>query len=142
MIVVGIIGVLASIMIPVARSWRHDAQRVAFVGSLKTFANSTVQFVAETGMLPPGGRAGTLPYYLRNHIRQSAWEQPTPIGGQWDIDTSRRSGWSRVGVLFGQQDDRRTEFMENIDGMIDDGHIGRGDFRRVGFRKYMFYIVR
>lgn len=141
-IVVAIIGILASIVVPIAKSWRNDAQRVAFVSSLKTFANSGVQFVAETGMLPPGGRAGQLPVYLERYIRKVSWEQQTPIGGLWDIDTSRRSGWCRMGVLFGQRDDRHTEFMANVDAMVDDGHIGRGDFRRVGFRKYMFYVVR
>lgn len=142
MVAVGIIGALAAIAVPIYGGWRDNAARTAFATSLRAHANAIVQYMSESGQLPAGAPRGSLPPDLQRYVRAQAWVGKTPIAGMWDLDTSRRRGWTRIAVDFMHRENPGPAFMRQVDAAVDDGDLSAGFFRRISTNKYGYYITR
>jgi prepilin-type N-terminal cleavage/methylation domain-containing protein len=84
MIVVVIIGLLAAIAIPAFLNSRTRSQATAIANNFRVYSQAFEVFVTDTGQWPPDAQPGGIPAGMENSLR--SWNEPTPVGGQWDWD--------------------------------------------------------
>lgn len=138
MIVVLIIGLLATLSLPAFRRSRTAAQSNRFVSDLRTFSHAFENFSLQTGNWPAAAASGVVPTDMEEDIKVTVWRVPqNSIGGQWAWDRNDYgmvAGISVTGVTAPDQQ------MERIDARIDDGDLTTGLFRKVGSR--FIYILQ
>lgn len=126
MIVVGIIGLLAVIVVPSFMRARTRAQALRFITDLRVAAGAFQQHSLDEGVYPPAGEPGVVPAGMEEYLRKMKWSENTPIGGQWVWD------YRRFGVVAGisvYNPPRTEEEMVDLDERIDDGNLSTGTFR-------------
>ncbi|MEI7731706.1 MAG: type II secretion system protein [Verrucomicrobiota bacterium] len=126
MIVVAIIGLLAAIAVPNFVKARKSAQNVAFVKSIKTFADAFTLYSLENRQYPPDTTPSVVPPGMAPYLNVTLWQGTTPIGGQWDWDNGQFG--FKAGVSVYQPTADATQ-MQEIDRLLDDGNLGTGLFR-------------
>ncbi|MHC4081639.1 MAG: prepilin-type N-terminal cleavage/methylation domain-containing protein [Planctomycetota bacterium] len=142
LIVVIILGTLASIVIAQFTGVSDDAEKTAFITSGRTFVDAAQRYRLDTGRFP-NGAPGQLPPGFGDYVTAHQWEGVTPIGGLWDSATDAYGFTASLGVFFGagapspHQDDA---YMQKIDALIDDGDLTTGSFQKVANTRY-FYVV-
>ena len=143
MIVMVILGVLASVVIGQARSFRGDAQRTAFVATGQALAEAITRFQLDTGQFPADEQPGTLPAGLEDYLGTAqTWTAKTPLGGRWDIAFQQQGIESGVGVDFsGSGDAKDDAYMVEIDAAFDDGDLQAGLFRKLAGKRYFFVVA-
>ncbi len=138
MIVVLIIGLLATLSFPAFQRSRIAAQSNRFVSDLRTFSHAFENFSLQTGNWPAAAASGVVPTDMEEDIKVTVWRVPqNSVGGQWAWDRSAygmAAGISVTGVTVPDQQ------MERIDARIDDGDLTTGLFRKVGAR--FIYILQ
>ncbi len=143
LIVVVLLGILASVVIVQFTGARDDAERVAFITSSRLFVEAARRYHLETGTYLEDASTGTLPDGFGDYVLASAWESPTPIGGKWDTELNSFGYTSSLGVHFQGGGPRKDDaYMQEIDAVIDDGDLGTGAFRKMGGRRYYFVIAQ
>lgn len=85
-IVVVIIGVLASIAVPTISRVRQNAQNAAVVSDLRTFAGIFETYAMSQGEWPADRMPGEVPEGMEYWLPVSTWQSRTPIGGRYDWD--------------------------------------------------------
>lgn len=131
MVVVAIVGLLASLAIPALLGAATRTRNTAFVADLRVISEAFEMYNVRSHAYPPDGAAGVLPPEVKPYLKDTDWSKPTPIGGLWDWDfgvNEITAGVSVRGPL------RSAGEMEAIDRMIDDGHVDTGTFRRMSGR--------
>jgi prepilin-type N-terminal cleavage/methylation domain-containing protein len=142
MVVLGILGLLASIVIANAKDFRDDAGQAAFVTSGTMFADAARRFHLRTGEYPEDSRSGDLPTGFGDYVEANRWVGGTPIGGVWDSERHLFGIISAVGVHFnGTGDTRDDAFMQQIDAITDDGDLATGGFRKIANNRYYFIVA-
>jgi prepilin-type N-terminal cleavage/methylation domain-containing protein len=142
MIVIAILGILASIVIANAKDFRDDAGQAAFVTAGDIFANAARRFHLRTGDYPEDAGSGDLPAGFGDYIQSNQWEGGTPIGGVWDMEHYSFGVISALGVHFdGTGDTRDDAFMQQIDAITDDGDLATGGFRKIADDRYYFIVA-
>jgi prepilin-type N-terminal cleavage/methylation domain-containing protein len=145
LIVVVILAILASIVVAQVGNAAVDAERSAFVSSLKTFARAANVFITNESAVPPDVDTGTLnfssgeDYQLEDYIKPEMWMAPTPLGGHWDIEKDEYGYESLLGVHFDDGNVRPDEIMAGVDDLIDDGDLATGNFQK--FDDDRFYMI-
>ncbi len=150
LIVVTILGILAS-LVTFSVMWAiRAAERAAFAANLRSFANAAHMYYTEYGYYPPEANPGELPVGLEKYIDVEDWQMATPLGGEWDIT----SGGGPTGSLFGIGVSMGDGFaeeegnviheqvsvaLEGLDNEIDDGDLNTGSFRKLNGSS--FYLV-
>ena len=136
MIVVGIIGLLATIAIPSFMKARLDGQCVRIANDLKVFRNALQIYAIDTGSFPPIPAGGGYPPELAEYIDQTSWTDGVPGGGEylWLYDNSLSEY-----VLY-IDDGPRVTMMTRVDEIIDDGHLLTGMFRQGSGLDYYFIV--
>ncbi len=89
MIVVVIIGLLASIAIPAFQKVRQNSRHSALANDIRTFAQAFETFSHENGAWPADTTNGVVPVEMSNSnssIDATAFAATTPIGGRYDWD--------------------------------------------------------
>jgi general secretion pathway protein G len=142
LIVVTLLGVLASIVVPSFRSASDEAQHTTFVTNVKTFAEAAMLYREKTGQHLEDSGSGDCPTGWEPYIDERAWTSDTPIGGVWDFEQNSYGIVSAFGVHFmaghgAQKDDA---FMVEIDKLMDDGDLATGVFRKIDNDRY-YYII-
>ncbi len=128
MIVVMIIGLLASMALPAFQKIRRSAQNAAFVNDLRQVRSAIENYAMENGGYPPDGIAALAPEF-DGYISSAINNAPTPVGGVWDWDYEQFGVKAGVSVYQPTADAAQ---MQEIDRMIDDGDLGTGNFRDRG----------
>jgi prepilin-type N-terminal cleavage/methylation domain-containing protein len=142
LIVVIIIGTLASLVIAGFTGVRNDTEKTAFITSGRAFVDAANRYYLDHGDYP-NGAPGQLPPGFGDYVTSHQWEAVTPIGGLWDSATDAYGFKASLGVFFGagapdpHQDD---DFMREIDARIDDGDLTTGSFQKVANTRY-FYVI-
>jgi prepilin-type N-terminal cleavage/methylation domain-containing protein len=142
LIVVIILGTLASLVIAQFSGVRDDTEKTAFITSGRTFVEAAQRYHLDTGEFP-NGAPGQLPPGFGDYVTAHQWEGVTPIGGLWDSAVNAYGFTASIGVFFGagapspHQDDA---YMQEIDAQIDDGDLTTGSFQKVANTRY-FYVV-
>lgn len=154
MVVVVILGVLATLAVVGLRWIVEDAEEVAFTEQLRRMATASEIYRLKTGDWPADAAPGEMPMGLAEYTSASDWAAPTPIGGQWVYSSNVGGGAGGgggspgVGVSFegdgiNSNDEvlqlRIAAAVQRIDEEIDDGNLDTGGFRRVG--EASFYMI-
>ena len=127
LIVVIILGILASIVIPQFAKASGDSSNATFVHDLKLLARLIVVEQHQSGQWPADQTPGVFPPEMAGKIDPGDWAKGTPIGGSWDMDAGVFGVTAGVSV---ELPDRTPAQMIEIDRMIDDGNLTTGAFRQ------------
>jgi type II secretory pathway pseudopilin PulG len=125
MIVVVIIGFLASMAIPAFLRAGRNARNSAFVNDLRQLRAAAESYIMEVGGYPPDGAAG-FPSELAAYIPAGIAGRPTPVGGVWDWDYEQFGFKAGISVYQPTAD---VSQMQEIDRLVDDGDLSTGTFR-------------
>ena len=140
LVVVMILGVLATIVVPAYSGLSDDAAKNTFVTDMRSFITAAEYYRTKTGNYPEAASAGESPPGWSDYVTARKWTRITPIGGLWDIE--RDSYGAALGVYFmtGQGQIRNDEYMQDIDALLDDGNLATGRFRKLDTNRY-YYIL-
>ncbi len=123
MVVVVITGILVSLTIPSIHSIRQKTQATITARDLQTLANTLEQVSLDNGAWPAMSTT-TMPPELAGAIQIRVWNDGPVTGGQyyWYY-------FDGVGAILAVINSTATaEQMQIIDGTLDDGFAGFGDF--------------
>ncbi len=127
LIVVIILGILASIVIPQFAKASGDSSNATFVHDIKLLARLVAVQQHQSGSWPVDQAPGVYPPELVGKVDPGDWTQPTPLGGRWDMDAAVFGVTAGVSVYL---PDRTPAQMIEVDRMIDDGDLTTGAFRQ------------
>lgn len=142
LIVVVILGVLATIVIAQVAVSTDDTRGTTFAAQLKTFLNAEAVYRERTGNYLEDASSGVIPEGFETYIDRDKWENGTPIGGVWDAQADEDGVISAIGVHFnGVGTSRDAAYMLKIDRAIDDGDLSTGAFRQFAADRFYFVIA-
>lgn len=141
LIVVVILGILASIVLPMFNATTEAVKQGAFIADVRIFADAAYIYMQETGEYLEDSSSGTLPTGWADYIEEEKWIQPTPIGGVWDFEQGTYGFTSSFGVHFNgtgaTQDDA---FMLEVDRIKDNHNLASGGFQKIDADRYYFIV--
>jgi type IV pilus assembly protein PilA len=137
MIVVALVGVLASLAMPLYQRMTVRAKCTRFHSDLRIASQAMETYAMERGEWPPDG-AGGWPALVYDYLPPpTRWNLPTPVGGRW--------GWARDidGVDAALQItgyEGGAERGVELDRLIDDGDLTAGLLR--GTDNRLLYVMQ
>ncbi len=137
MVVVAIIGLLASLSIIAYSQHRTHALAVALGSEMRTFRDALEQCVIDTGDYDLAAPAGQLSDVFEPYVRDTQWKSPSAVGGRWIVDSQLDGIRLCVGVVGFTTS---TAPIELADRMFDDGNTGTGRMRLLAANKYSCII--
>ena len=129
MIVVVIIGVLASFAIPIFMKVRQQSFASAIVNNFRVYRAEFEMFAMAEGDWPPDADPSVVPAGMDGRLNR-LWEDTTG-GESWDWE--RNSAAVEAGISL-QGDRAVPAVMERIDEILDDGDLSTGEFFKDGNR--------
>jgi len=137
MIVVVIIGLLASIALPAFSTVWKTANYTSFYNDLRVFKDALNTCVLETGNPDQGSGTSTLSAEFADYVSNDIWAASTPIGGGWDVEYNKNG----IGLAIGAQGGilANTE-LSLIDEKFDDGDLSTGNLRKIASDRYYWII--
>ncbi len=126
MVVVVVIGLLATIALPAIASSRRKAAVARTVNDFRTFADAFQVQAMTAGDWPADGYPSTVPPGMEQILSAGGWEGETGIGGRWDFDADV------FGIVAGVSIDGFTADLGTlaaIDERLDDGSLSTGFIR-------------
>ena len=132
MIVVVIIGILATLAMPAFQQVRVNAIATRFSNDIRTFQNAMEVYALEYGTYPADSGPGEAPDDFKAFLPGGFFENPTPIGGEWDLDIEAGAGYTAA-VGVGGLTDPNMQVIQKVDDIVDDGNTGSGSFQWVAF---------
>ena len=135
LIVVVILGIIASMVLGNVSGSVTGTREQTFVRALKGYSGAVQMYHARESSYPTKATAGVIPPEFQSYLQAGAWDLPTPVGGQWDIDRQESQLTMGIGVDFGGTQPP-LETMTEIDRIMDDGNLATGRFRRFGTAKF------
>jgi len=147
MVAVTILSMLFLIAVPTYQRLQRKAKAAAIVTDLRVFATALQGHAHESGSWPPEAAAGVVPTGMASEeFKYDDWTRPTPIGGQFDWEYNQ----THVGVQYRAaiaivptstadyvRDD---ELLLQIDQLIDDGDLTKGNFI-LGDGDYPLFVI-
>lgn len=127
LIVVIILGILASIVIPQFASASGDSSNATFVHDMKLLGRLITVQQHYSGQWPADRNPGEFPPEMAGKLDPADFAKTTPIGGSWDYDADVYGVVAGISV---ELPDRTPAQMIAIDRMIDDGNLVTGAFRQ------------
>ena len=141
LIVVVILGTLASIVIAQFAGVTVDATRTAFANNGRIFTEAAKRYELDYGIYPDAA-PGVLPPGFGDYITAHQWEGSTPVGGVWDSGVNAFGVAASLGVFFSPSDPNNDDaYMLEFDEMFDDGDLDTGMFRKMSATRYYFIIA-
>jgi prepilin-type N-terminal cleavage/methylation domain-containing protein len=127
MIVVAIIGLLASLAIPSMLRAGQDTRKARFAREIQTAGHAFVQYIFDTGSYPRDKTPAQMPDGMADYLKGFPWASETVIGGNWDWDYQQFGVTAGISVHSPNWSDAE---MVEIDQVIDDGDLSSGQFRK------------
>jgi prepilin-type N-terminal cleavage/methylation domain-containing protein len=137
MVVVVIIGLLASIAIAALSRVREKTENSTVANDLRTFSAAFEQYSLENGVWPTNGDAGVVPSGMEDRINGAAWRRGTPGAGRYDWEQGTFGVTAAISLFGCNFSDTR---LAQVDALIDDGNVNTGRFRKVGDGRPMFIL--
>jgi len=126
MIVVAIIGLMASLALPSFMRARRDASVSAIANDFRVFDEAFQMYAMETGGFPgPDWVSGAYPTGMGVEWLTEAWIQAPPVGGDWVFHVTP-SGES---LIILHRSDIAPQIMQAVDELMDDGDLVIGAIR-------------
>lgn len=148
MIVVVIIGILATLGLPAFRQVRMNSQNARFYQDVRVFASAAEMYMLESGNDPFSNNAfgdpgtGNLNADMQEYIKPTKFSAQTPIGGNYDFDNEYTNGGGTY--FFGVGADGITvdvDQLNKLDKDQDDDNLGSGSLIRPASATDRFYYV-
>jgi type IV pilus assembly protein PilA len=138
MIVVVIIGLLATLALPAFSRVRQASHHARFISDLRTFTQAFESYMTQNGAWPPNAGTGIVPAGMSAaDFKISAWTTAqNSVGGRWNWDFNNSGVVAAIATTGVTATDAQ---MASIDARIDDGDLTTGLFRKVGSR--FIYIL-
>ena len=138
MIVIAIIGILASIAIPNFIKYRKKAKIAEAAADIKNFEKGFIAYALDEGDFPNDSHI-VLPDLpkMEEYIAPSVWGKATALGGpsNWEgPDSYPYAGISIFEASAPQRD------LRLLDSMLDDGDLTKGKFRQTPNGRYTYII--
>lgn len=127
MIVVVIIGLLATMAISAFNIIRIASQNTATQNDLRTFGGAFHTYAMEIGVWPPDTGPGVLPAEMTDRIAEGSFVRWTPIGGNYDWDYQSVGG--AVAAVSVSGSIVSASQLTRLDSRMDDGNGGTGQVR-------------
>lgn len=137
MVVVGIIGILASIAIPAFQRIRESSQASRLSADFRTFSGAFELHAMETGQWAEDGSGNSLPTAVEEYLARTGWTDAPPNQGYWDWEFNRLGFIAGVSLTKGTSD--MPDVFIRVDSILDDGNLVSGQFRDFGDR-YVFIL--
>ena len=136
LVVVVVIGVLASIGLPLIDSFATQSKINGTAADFRTFQSA---FLAHSYMERgyPADNHNALPAGMEKYLSKSAFEKEAPISGRYNWEGPDR--YTYAGVSLTTTNASLTELRE-LDEILDDGNLATGNFRRTPNGRYTFII--
>ena len=142
LIVVVILGILASVVIVSIATSTEEAGRSAFMQTGRVLVDAAMRYKFSTGEWPVDSSSGAVPTGMTGYFVVEQYLAGTPIGGVWDTEYADSGITSAIGVHFnGTGDTRDDAFMILIDQRMDDGNLSTGGFRKLASERYYFVLA-
>lgn len=141
-VVIAIIGVLASIALPKYMTYRERSQILLMATDLKSFEKGFITYNFMTGgfpndchlpapdNLPPG--AG-----MENYLEATRWSTSPYLGGNYNWEGPDSYAYAGISLF---NTTATTHQLRILDSMLDDGNLNLGKFRQTSNGRYTFII--
>jgi len=127
LVVVVLLGVLASIVIASLKTNEKEASNTVFAHDIRVAADGFQAYWLRNNSVFPADQApGVRPPEIDGYLDRMKWDQETPIGGKWDWDSNV---FGIAGAMAVYMPERAPTEMLEIDDMMDDGNLMTGNFR-------------
>ncbi len=140
LIVVSIVGVVASIAIPSLIRNRELAHARAVASNLQTFAKGFQTYQVVRGSYPTDWHLGG-PYHLppgmEDFIAAETWAEETPLGGNYNWEGPNNYPYAGISLYNSTASE---ELITLVDQMLDDGDLDQGIFRETPNGRYTYII--
>ncbi len=136
-VVVTIIGLIASIAIPAYTQSRQNSIAARTANDFRKFAEQFNYYNLDTGTWPDDGYPTTVPSGMENFLSDSVWPHETPIGGYWDYDNGGFGFSSGISIDSSTTND---ETLAAIDALMDDGNLSTGIMVRTGDNRLSYIL--
>lgn len=129
MVVVIIIGLLASIALPAFQRVKLQAVSKRYINDARQIRDAAERYAMDNGNFPPNG-IGALHPALQGYVPDRLMNSTTTaIGGVWDWDYQQNGITASISVYLYSVSDAQ---LQDIDRTIDDGDLTTGLFRKIG----------
>lgn len=135
MIVVVIIGILATMAIPAINRVKYASQNSRIMNDFRIFAAAFINYNMENGAYPPDG-AFDFPTGMDDYLPTASWNSP-PLGGQWIWD---QNDWNVTAAVSYRNSRMSVPQMTRLDERYDDGDLTSGKFQRISSDRYSYII--
>ena len=138
MIVIAIIGILASIAIPNFISYRQKARIASAASNFKNFEKGFIAYAIEEGEFPNDSHI-VLPDLpkMGNYINPDVWGQSTPLGGTYNWEGPDSYPYAGISIFEANAPQKDLKL---LDSMLDDGDLTQGKFRQTPNGRYTYII--
>lgn len=138
MVVVTIIGLIASIAIPAFTQSRQSSIATRTSNDFRQFADKFNLYNLATGDWPADGYPATVPDGMSESLAGGGWQHTSPIGGNWDYDYDQFGFTAGVSIQSLTAND---ETLTAIDRLIDDGNLETGALYKTGPDRLSFVLA-
>ncbi len=135
MIVVVIVGLLASFAIPAFRQANTKSINSRLMNDYRIHAEAFKRFALETGAYPPDGGFGSMPVGMNEYL-PATWLD-SPVGGQWIWDNN---DWGVTAAISIRNGNVTSQQMTQLDSQLDDGDLATGMFRKINADRFSLVI--
>lgn len=141
---IGSIVIMAAV--PKVKQAEAHSRATIIASDLRTFATQFEAYVQEFGGWPAETEAGELPTEMAGRLGQTGWQRPTPVGGQYNWDNNQMHAGTRYRAVISISGTSLSplpvneETLLDIDRLMDDGDLTRGNFR-IGVNNDPIFIL-
>jgi len=140
LVVVAIIGIIASVAVGVLREQVEKAVVSAVSADLKTFETGFVSYATDNGDFPPDTHLNdnyNLPAGAEGYMPVQKWSQETPLGGNYNWEGP--DYYPYAGISWFNPNAPASTFAL-LDKKFDDGDLTSGKFRITANGRYTFIL--
>lgn len=143
MVVVTLIGILASLSLPAIQSAGLRTKASTFQNDARVFSEAFVRYAQENGTFPRNQRnRDRFPPNMEGYIKSDAWQRTTPLGGRYSWDDFRRNNRSgHRGAIMILQSNLKMRELRAVDAAIDDGNTKTGTMQVRNGGSRIYYIL-
>jgi len=143
LVVVAIIGIIASVAIVVFTETLIKARVSSIAADLKAFETGFLTYASDNGQMPPDSHLED-PYHLppgagmEDYLSVHRWSRGTPLGGDYNWEGPNNYPYAGIS-LYATPAPAST--LAILDERIDDGNLSKGRFRITPNSRYTFIIA-
>jgi prepilin-type N-terminal cleavage/methylation domain-containing protein len=134
MIVVVIIGLLATMAMQTFKIVRRASQSTIIASDYRVYSESFSRFALEKGYWPDSSSPGVRPVGMEDSLAK--WHMPSIVQGNWQWSHNTNGVTAGISLVNSPVD---PELMIAVDKKLDDGNLGSGNFVSSG-TSYMLIL--